>query len=46
MTTEETALTYQQEREKLLSANELLNQELQSFQQMMAEKSQGPGSDK
>ncbi|XP_033628297.1 rab GTPase-binding effector protein 1-like isoform X2 [Asterias rubens] len=46
MTTEETALTYQQEREKLLAANEQLNKELQSFQQIMAEKSQMSGTDK
>ncbi|XP_038058234.1 rab GTPase-binding effector protein 1-like [Patiria miniata] len=45
-TTEETAMTYQQERQKLLAANELLNNELQSMQHMMAEKSQGQGAEK
>lgn len=44
LTTEETAVTYQKERDTLLTANEQLTKEVQDLQEMLAERNQAGGS--
>ena len=44
LTTEETAVTYQKERDTLLAANEQLTKEVQDLQEMLAERNQAGGT--